>query len=97
MDAAQVIARLDEAQIANARVNTVAELWEHPQLRARGRLAQVDSPAGPLAALLPPGAHSAFDYRMDAIPAVGAHTEAILRELGRDAASIAQLRSAGAI
>jgi itaconate CoA-transferase len=95
--AEQVMARLDEAQIANARVNTVGELWEHPQLRSRGRLARVDSPAGPLTAMLPPGVNSSFDYRMDAIPAVGQHTEAILRELGRDDAAIARLRSGGAI
>lgn len=97
LDAEQVIARLDEAQIANARVNTVADVWQHPQLQARGRLAEVQSPAGPLAALLPPGVHSAFDYRMDPIPAVGQHTEAILRELGRDDGAIAQLRAAGAL
>jgi crotonobetainyl-CoA:carnitine CoA-transferase CaiB-like acyl-CoA transferase len=97
LDAEQVIARLDEAQIANAHVNSVSELWQHPQLQARGRVAQVDSPAGPLAALLPPGVQSAFDYRMDAIPAVGQHTEAILRELGRDDETIGRLRSAGAI
>jgi crotonobetainyl-CoA:carnitine CoA-transferase CaiB-like acyl-CoA transferase len=93
----EVIARLDEAQIANAHVNTVGDMWTHPQLQARGRVARVDSPAGPLAALLPPGRNSSFDYRMDAIPAVGEHTEAILRELGRDAAAIAALRAAGAI
>lgn len=97
LDAEQVIARLEEAQIANAHVNTVADVWAHPQLRARGRFAQVDSPAGPLAALLPPGVHSDFDYRMDAIPAVGQHTEAILRELGRGDEVIASLRAAGAI
>lgn len=97
LDAEQVIARLDAAQIANAHVNGVADLWQHPQLRARGRVASVDSPAGPLAALLPPGVHSAFDYRMDPIPAVGQHTEAILRELGRDSGAVAALRQAGAI
>lgn len=97
LDAEQVIARLDEAQIANAHVNTLGDVWRHPQLQARGRLACVDSPAGPLAALLPPGVQSAFDYRMDPIPAVGEHTEAILRELGRDAAEIARLRAAQAI
>lgn len=97
LDAEQVIARLDAAQIANAHVNTLGDVWQHPQLQARGRLAQVASPAGPLAALLPPGVHSGFDYRMDAIPAVGEHTEAILRELGRDAAAIQGLRAAGAI
>lgn len=95
--AEQVIARLDEAQIANAHVNSVHDVWRHPQLQARGRVAQVASPAGPLQALLPPGAHSAFAYRMDAIPAVGEHTEAILAELGRDSGAVAALRSAGAI
>lgn len=97
LDAGQVIARLDEAQIANAHVNSLGDVWRHPQLQARGRLAQVDSPAGPLAALLPPGVQSAFDYRMDPIPAVGQHTEAILRELGRDPAEIVRLRASQAI
>jgi itaconate CoA-transferase len=97
LSAEQVIARLEEAQIANAHVNTVADMWQHPQLKARGRIAQVDSAAGPLAALLPPGVHSGFDYRMDPIPAVGQHTEAILRELGRDEQAITRLRMAGAI
>jgi len=97
LSAEQVIARLEEAQIANAHVNTVADMWQHPQLRARGRIAQVDSPAGTLAALLPPGVHSDFDYRMDPIPAVGEHTEAILRELGRSREDVAGLRASGAI
>jgi crotonobetainyl-CoA:carnitine CoA-transferase CaiB-like acyl-CoA transferase len=79
---AQVIERLDVAQIANARMNTMADLWAHPQLQARERWAMVGSPAGDLPALLPPGKQSAFDYRMDAIPKVGEHTEAILKELG---------------
>ena len=78
----QVLARLDAAHIANARVNTMAELWAHPQLQARQRWTHVASPAGPLPALLPPGRQSAFDYRMDPIPRVGEHTEAILKELG---------------
>ena len=82
LTAAQVIERLDVAQIANARMNTMAELWAHPQLKARERWTSVDSPAGDLPALLPPGKQSAFDYRMGAIPKVGEHTEAILKELG---------------
>jgi crotonobetainyl-CoA:carnitine CoA-transferase CaiB-like acyl-CoA transferase len=82
LTAAQVIERLDLAQIANARMNTMADLWAHPQLQARARWAQVGSPAGDLPALLPPGKQSAFDYRMGAIPKVGEHTDAILKELG---------------
>ena len=97
LTAAQVIARLDEARIANARMNTMAGVWEHPQLQARGRLQQVQSPQGPIAALLPPGAHSSFDYRMDPIPGVGEHTDAILRALGRSDEQVAALRAKGAI
>ncbi|MBX3653917.1 MAG: CoA transferase [Ramlibacter sp.] len=97
MTAAQVVQRLDDAGIANARMNSMAEVWAHPQLQARGRLRQVASPAGDIAALLPPGANSSFDYRMDAVPAIGEHTEAILRGLGRDAGAIAALREARAI
>lgn len=93
----QVVGRLEEAQIADAGVNTMAELRGHPQLQARERFAQVESPAGPLAALLPPGVHSGFTYRMDPVLAVGEHTEAVLRERGRSAGDIAALRQAGVI
>ncbi len=79
---AQVSERLDRASIANARMNTMADLWAHPQLQARARWTHVPSPAGELPALLPPGRQSAFDYRMDPIPRVGEHNEPILRELG---------------
>ena len=79
---AQVIARLDEAQIANAAVNSMAEVWQHPQLLARQRWVEIDSPVGRLPALLPPGAPSAFNARMDAVPELGQHTDAVLQELG---------------
>ncbi|MEO7640540.1 MAG: CaiB/BaiF CoA-transferase family protein, partial [Ramlibacter sp.] len=94
---AQVVARLDEAQIANARMNDMAGLWAHPQLQARDRWRTVGTPAGDIPALLPPGRFSNFDYRMDAVPAVGQHTDAILGELGQGEAAIAVLRTAGAI
>ncbi len=97
LSTAQVVERLDAAQIANARMNDMAGLWSHPQLQARERWRQVGSPAGEIPALLPAGRQSAFDYRMDPIPAVGEHTEAILRELGRGDAEIAALREAKAI
>jgi itaconate CoA-transferase len=82
MTATEVIARLDRAQIANARMNDMAGLWAHPQLKARDRWRDVQSPAGEIPALLPPGRNSSFEYRMDPIPRIGEHTEAILRELG---------------
>ncbi|MBP7414180.1 MAG: CoA transferase [Giesbergeria sp.] len=94
---AQVLERLEQAQIANARMNTMADLWAHPQLQARNRWRTVGSPAGDIPALLPPGRHSSFDYRMDAVPQVGEHTDAILRTLGRSDADIAQLRATGAV
>jgi len=97
LSTAQVLERLDAAQIANARMNDMAGLWQHPQLKARARWRDVESPAGAVPALLPPGRQSAFDYRMDAIPAVGEHTESILRSLGRTEADIESLRAAEAI
>jgi itaconate CoA-transferase len=93
----QVLARLDQAQIANARLNDMADLWAHPQLKARQRWQSVGSPGGDIPALLPPGRSNAFDYRMDPIPAVGQHTEAILRELGHDDEAIMVLRASRAI
>ncbi len=97
LDTGQVLDRLDQAHIANARMNDMAGLWAHPQLRARHRWQVVGSPDGDIPALLPPGRSNAFDYRMDAVPAVGQHTEAILLELGQGADAIAALRAAGVI
>ncbi|HWK82436.1 MAG TPA: CaiB/BaiF CoA-transferase family protein [Caldimonas sp.] len=93
---AQVVERLEAAQIANARVNSMAEVWAHPQLQARGRWREVGSPAGPLPALLPPGTWNEGP-RMDPIPGLGEHTDAILGELGFEPAAIAALRAAGAV
>ncbi len=97
LPSAQVLARLDAAQIANASVNDMAGLWAHPQLAARDRWRQVATPGGAIPALLPPGVNSSFEPRMDPVPAVGQHTEAILRELGRTGADIDTLRASGAI
>ncbi|HBK42741.1 MULTISPECIES: CaiB/BaiF CoA-transferase family protein [unclassified Polynucleobacter] len=93
----QVIAKLDQAQIANARLNDMQGLWNHDQLKARDRWVQVGSPVGPIPAMLPPGSNDSFDYRMDEIPAVGQHTEAILTELGISADEIAKMRGQGSI
>ena len=91
LDAQKVVQRLEQAGIANARVNDMAGLWAHPQLAARQRWCSVGTPAGPVQALLPPGANSAFDYRMDAVPSVGEHSAAILAELGWSAERIRAL------
>ena len=90
---AQVVERLDAAGIANARVNDMADLWAHPQLQARQRWCSVGTPAGEVLALLPPGVNSAFNYRMDAVPAVGQHNAAILAELGWSAEQIDALQT----
>ncbi|MEF8721585.1 CoA transferase [Candidatus Accumulibacter phosphatis] len=93
----QLIARLDAAQIANARMNDMHDVWEHPQLKARGRWTEVDTPCGPIPALLPPGQVDSFTPRMDAVPALGEHSDAILLELGWDEAAIERLRAVGAV
>jgi itaconate CoA-transferase len=97
LGAAEVVARLDAAKIGNARLNDMDEVWNHAQLAARGRWVDVDTPVGPIRAMLPPGVPAEFDPRMDAIPAVGQHTDAILAEIGYDAAGIARLRAAGVV
>lgn len=94
---AEVCERLDQAPIANARMNDMEGLWAHPQLAARERWQTVGSPAGDIPALLPPGKNSAFTYRMDPIPKLGAHTEAILTSIGHSAEAIANLRAKKAI
>jgi crotonobetainyl-CoA:carnitine CoA-transferase CaiB-like acyl-CoA transferase len=95
LTAEQVTQRLEAAQIANAELRDMAGLWLHPQLAARGRWREVDTPAGPVPALLPPGNDA--DVRLDAVPAVGQHTEVILAGLGVDAQEMAALRAARAI
>lgn len=81
---AEVVERLDAAQIANARQNDVAGLIVHPQLTQRDRWSEVDTPVGPVAALRPPailhGPDARLDDRFDPVPALGQHTQAILAE-----------------
>jgi crotonobetainyl-CoA:carnitine CoA-transferase CaiB-like acyl-CoA transferase len=95
--AAEVVQRLDAADIANARMNTVREFIDHPQLEARGRWGEIGSPAGRLRALKPPFLLDDVEYPMGAVPALGAHTDAVLRELGFDEATIASWRAAGIV
>jgi itaconate CoA-transferase len=96
MDSEQLLAKLDEADIANARVNDMHSVWSHPQLEARKRWRLADSPVGKIPALLPPGT-AGFAERMDRIPSVGEHTELILGELGYSPEQIATLRNAGGV
>jgi itaconate CoA-transferase len=93
----QVIERLDAAQIANARMNDMHDVWEHAQLKARQRWVEIETPAGRVPALLPPGLPNAYAPRMDAVPALGEHTGAILAELGYGSDDIARLRANNAI
>jgi len=97
LTAEQVIERLDAAQIANAHLNDMHDLWQHAQLKARQRWTEVGTPAGPMPALLPPGVPASFEPRMDDVPALGQHTAAILAALGYDPAAVAALRAANAV
>lgn len=77
----EIIERLEDAQIANAHLNSVHEFINHPQLQARRRWKEVNSPAGPIQSLIPPVTFEQIDYVMKDIPAVGEHNESILKEL----------------
>ena len=93
----RIVEQLDAAQIANARMNTVQEFVDHPQLRARDRWREVSSPVGPLRALIPPVTMQGVESFMGPISDVGEHTGAILAELGYDEEATAALRQEGTI
>jgi itaconate CoA-transferase len=93
----QVVKRLDDAQIANAHVNDMHDVWNHPQLKARHRWVSVGTTEGAIPALLPPGRTNAFNPRMDAVPGLGQHSESILSEFGFSAERIQSMRQAKAI
>jgi formyl-CoA transferase len=88
---------LDRAGIAHARINTMADFAGHPALTGRNRWRDVTTPGGPVRALLPPVTFTGAEARMGPVPALGEHTRAILRSLGRTDAEIAKLRAAGVI
>jgi crotonobetainyl-CoA:carnitine CoA-transferase CaiB-like acyl-CoA transferase len=92
----ELVERLEQADIANARLNTMEEFWRHPQLAARERWAQVGSPAGVLEVMKPPLNLDGFEPRMDPIPAVGEHTRSILAELGYRPDEISRFGAQGA-
>jgi crotonobetainyl-CoA:carnitine CoA-transferase CaiB-like acyl-CoA transferase len=91
------VAKLESAGIANARMRTVTDFLDHPQLAARGRWKDVGSPVGPLRALLPPGIPEDAEPAMAPIPSVGEHTDEILEELGYDKETVNALRRQAAV
>jgi itaconate CoA-transferase len=91
-NAETMVQRLENAQIACGRLNSVEEFLQHPQLAARDRWREIDSPVGPLRALLPPLNMENFEPAMGVVPALGQHTDAILKELGFDITTISQWR-----
>ena len=95
--AVEIVERLDAAQIANANANDMPAVWEHPQLRALKRFIEVDTPAGPVSALQPPGHNNSYAPAISAVPDLGQHTESILTGLGYSAEQISQLKGAGVV
>jgi itaconate CoA-transferase len=93
----EAAARLERAQIAYARMNSVGELLDHPQLATRGRWTEIGSEAGPLRALKPPASVDGVEPVMGDVPALGQHTAAILEELGFDRDTVAGWRKEGVI
>lgn len=97
MTAAEVVTRLDAAGIANARINTPEEVWDHPQLKARDRWRSVETPGGAIPALLPPVSMQGFEPRFDPVPALGAHTDRVLAALGYSTEEISALQAGGVV
>jgi itaconate CoA-transferase len=97
LDSAEVIDRLESADIANARLNDMSQFWRHPQLEARSRWAKVGIPGDEIDMLKPPINLSGFEPRMDAIPALGEHSRAILAELGYGKSEVEALAATGTI
>ena len=97
LSADAIIASLEKATIAYARLNTVQQFAGHPQLQARGRWSEVASPAGQVPAMIPPVTMTGVAPRMDAVPELGQQTNAILDELGYASGTIARWRETGIV
>ena len=96
-DLAHIQSGADAVGIGNSRFNTPSDVVAHPHLVARDRWREIDTPGGPVRALLPPPVISGYEAPMGAIPALGQHTDAVLAGLGIDADEIASLRAAGVL
>lgn len=88
LDGEEVQRRLSVARIAHARQREVADVLDHPQLVARDRWQKIDTPAGPVRAVLPAITTVGVTPRMDPVPDVGEHSVQILGELGYDHSAI---------
>ena len=97
MTTPEIVARLESARIANARLRTVQQLSDHPQLAARGRWREVETPVGPIRATLPPATLAGVTPVMGPVPALGADTDTLLEELGFDSATVAGWHDDGTI
>ncbi|MFL5253175.1 MAG: CaiB/BaiF CoA transferase family protein [Rhodopila sp.] len=97
MTSEDVAALLDEAGIANGRLNQPIDVWNHVQFEARDRWREINTPAGPVRTLLPPATFTDQEAAMGDVPAIGQHTDAVLAEIGLPPARIAAMRAAGAI
>lgn len=87
----------DAAGIGNARYNVPSEVLVHPQLTARDRWRQIDTPVGPIPALLPPPIIAGYHPAMGAVPGLGQHTDTVLAGFGIADEEITALREQGAI
>jgi itaconate CoA-transferase len=97
MTSIDVVKKLDAAGIANGRLNEPDDVWRHVQFSARDRWREVETPGGPVKALLPPFTFTDVEAVMGDVPALGEHTDTVLRELGYDQRAIDALHSAGAV
>ena len=97
LTAESLVDRLDRAGIANGRLNEIDAVWNHPQFKARGRWCEINTEAGTVAALKPPANLSGLSPAMGDVPVLGAHTDALLRQLGYDNTKIGALRQSGAV
>ena len=93
----EVAAVLDQAGIANGRLNEPIDVWNHEQFAARDRWREIQTQAGPVRALLPPFIFTDQEVPMGDVPSVGQHTDAVLAEIGFTAERIAAMRMAGAV